>query len=192
MDIDQPEEPFPIKNVITLNLRRFSRVSHPLERYSFLYEMQELYVHEKSIHVDDPTTYEEALCDKDSSRWIDAMKTEMDSMYVNQVWMLIDPPKGIVPIGCKWIFKRKIGADRKVDTYKARLVAKVFCQRQGVNYEETFSPVAILKSIQILIAIATNYDYKVWKMDVKTAFLNGYIEEDIFMEQPKGFEFEES
>ena len=88
-------------------------------------------------------------------------------------------------IGCKWIFKRKIGADEKVETYKARLVAKGFRQREGVDYEETFSPVAMLKSIRTLLAIAAHYDYEVWQMDVKTAFLNGYIEEDIFMEQPK-------
>ena len=133
--------------------------------------MQELHVHKEIIHDDDPTTYKEALFDKDSSRWIEAMRTEMDSMYANQVWTLVDPPKGIVPIGCKWIFKRKIGADGKVKTYKARLVVKGFRQREGVDYEETFSPVAMLKSIRTLLAIAARYDYEVWQMDVKTAFL---------------------
>ena len=113
-------------------------------------------------------------------------------MYANQVWTLVDPPEGIVPIGYKWILKRKISADGKVETYKARLVAKEFRQRQGVDYEETFSPVAMLKSIQILLSIAAHYDYEIWQMDVKTAFLNGYIEEDIFIEQPKGFESEDS
>ena len=154
--------------------------------------MQELHIHEESIHDDDPTTYEEALYDKDSSKWLEAMRTEMDSMYANQVWTLVDPPEGIVPIGCKWIFKRKIGADGKVETYKARLVAKGFRQRQGVDYEETFSPVAMLKSIRILLAIAAHYDYEVWQMNVKTAFPNGYIEENIFIEQPKILESEES
>ena len=85
MNIDQPKEPISIENVITPTPRKSSRVSHPPERYDFLHEMQELHVHEESIHVDDPTTYEEALYDKDSSRWLNAMKTEMDSMYVNQV-----------------------------------------------------------------------------------------------------------
>jgi hypothetical protein len=116
------------------------------------------------------------------------MKAEMDSMYANQVWELVDPPEGIVPIGNKWIFKKKTGADGKVDTYKARLVAKGYRQREGIDYEETFSPVAMLKSIRILLAIAAYHDYEVWQMDVKTAFLNGYIEEDIYMVQPKGFE----
>ena len=101
MDFDQPEEPILIENVITPTPTRTSRVSHPPKRYSFLHDMQELHVHEESIHVDDPTTYEEALLDKDSSRWLEAMRTEMDSMYANQVWSLVDPPEGVIPIGCK-------------------------------------------------------------------------------------------
>ena len=140
-----------------------------------------MHIHEKINHDDDPTIYEEALSDKDSSKWLEAMKAEMDSMCTNQVWTLVDPLKGIVPIGCKWVFKKKIGVDGKVDTYKARLIAKGFCQRQGVDYEETFSPVAMLKSIWILLTIAAHYDYKIWQMDIKTAFLNGYIEEEIYM-----------
>ena len=105
MDIDQPEEPIPIEKVITPTPRRTSRVSHPPERYGFLHDVQELHIHEESIHDDDPTTYEGALYDKDSSKWLEAMKAEMDSVYANQVWTLVDPPEGIVPIGCKWIFK---------------------------------------------------------------------------------------
>ena len=85
MAIDQPKEPIPIKNVDTPTPRKSSRVSHPPVRYGFLHDMQELHVHEESIHVDDPTTFEEALLDKDSSRWLKAMRTEMDSMYANQV-----------------------------------------------------------------------------------------------------------
>ena len=129
MNIDQPKELIPIENVITLTSRKSSMVSRPPERYEFLHEMQELYVHEQSIQVNNPTINKEALYDKDSSRWLNAMKIEMDSMYTNQVWTLVDPLEGIVPIGCKWIFKRKIGADEKVETYKARLIAKGFRQR---------------------------------------------------------------
>ena len=89
--------------------------------------------------------------------------------------------KGIVPIGCKWILKKKIGADGQIDTFKARLVAKGYHQRQGGYYNETFSLVSMIKSIRILLAIAAHYDYKVWKMDVKTAFLNGNLEEEVYM-----------
>ena len=99
MDIDQPKEPIPIEKVITPTPRRTNRVSHPPERYDLLHDMQELHVHEESIHDDDFTTYEEALCDKDSSKWLEAMRTEMDSIYANQVWMLVDSPEDIVPIG---------------------------------------------------------------------------------------------
>ncbi|PPZ39290.1 hypothetical protein C5P26_25665, partial [Escherichia coli] len=189
MDIDPSSQPIPIDETSTAVPRRTTRVSHPPVRYGFLHEEeQELSTHEEVDHGDDPLTYEEAISDIDSSKWIDAMKSEIDSMYKNQVWDLVDPPEGIVPIGNKWVFKKKIGSDGKVETYKARLVAKGFRQRQGIDYEETFSPVAMLKSIRILLAIAAYYDYEIWQMDVKTAFLNGYIEENIFMEQPRGFE----
>ena len=79
------------------------------------------------------------------------------------------------------------GADREVKTYKARLVAKWYTQREGIDYEETFFPVAMLKSIRILLSIAACLDYEIWQMDVKTVFLNGYLEEDIYMAQPDGF-----
>ena len=108
-------------------------------------------------------------------------------MYDNQVWTLIDPPEGIKTIGCKWVFKKKTDMDGKVHTYKARLVAKGFKQTHGIDYDETFSPVAMLKSIRILIFIAAYHDYEIWQMDVKTAFLNGNLLEDVYMTQPEGF-----
>ena len=77
------------------------------------------------------------------------MRSEMESMEINSVWTLVDPPKGIKPIGCKWIFKRKIGADGKVATYKAHLVAKGYHQHYSIDYDKTFSLVAMLKSIRI-------------------------------------------
>ena len=108
-------------------------------------------------------------------------------MYSNQVWTLVDLPANIKPIGCKWVYKRKRGPDGRFETFKARLVAKGYTQKEGIDYEETFSPVAMLKSIRILLSIATHLDYEIWQMDVKTAFLNGHLEEDIYMMQPDGF-----
>jgi len=81
---------------------------------------------------------------------------------------LVHPQEGIKPIGCKWVFKRKTGVDGKVETYKARLVAKGYRQKQGVDYDKTFTTVTMLKSIRILLAIATHYDYEIWQMDVKS------------------------
>ncbi|KAL0411190.1 UNVERIFIED_CONTAM: Retrovirus-related Pol polyprotein from transposon TNT 1-94 [Sesamum latifolium] len=122
-----------------------------------------------------------------SDKWLEAMKSEMDSMGSNQVWTLVDLPKGARPVGCKWVYKYKLGADGEVTIFKARLVAKGYTQRPGVDFEETYSPVAMAKSIRILLAIAAWYDYEIWQMNVKTAFLNGFIEEEIFMDQAEGF-----
>ncbi|XXG82908.1 hypothetical protein AAC387_Pa10g0782 [Persea americana] len=115
------------------------------------------------------------------------MKAEMESMYSNQVWTLVDLPANIKPIGCKWVYKRKRGQDGRVETFKARLVAKGYTQKEGINYEETFSLVAMLKSIWILLSIAAHLDYEIWQMDVKTAFFNSHLEEDIYMMQPGDF-----
>ncbi|KAK1670359.1 hypothetical protein QYE76_058518, partial [Lolium multiflorum] len=136
---------------------------------------------------EDPATYEEAMMSPDSNKWQEAMKSEMGSMYDNKVWTLVDLPDSRKAVENKWIFKRKTDADGNVTVYKARLVAKGFRQIQGVDYDETFSPVAKLKSVRILLAIAAFFDYEIWQMDVKTAFLNGDIEEELYMVQPKGF-----
>ena len=132
-------------------------------------------------NTNDPATYEEAMVSPDSDKWLEAMKSEMGSMYENQVWTLVDLPDGRKAVENKWIFKRKTDADGNVTVYKARLVAKGFRQIQGVDYDETFSRVVKLKSVRILLAIAAYFDYEIWQMDVKTAFLNGDIEEELYM-----------
>ena len=109
----------------------------------------------------------------------------MESMYENQVWTLVDLPNYRKAVENKWIFKRKTDADGNVTVYKARLVAKGFRQIQGVDYDETFSPVAMLKSVRIMLAIAAFYDYEIWQMDVKTAFLNGHIKKELSWYIPK-------
>ncbi|KAA0026242.1 gag/pol protein [Cucumis melo var. makuwa] len=138
--------------------------------------------------VEDPLSYKQKMNDIDKDQWVKAMDLEMESMYFNSVWKLVDLPEGVKPIECKWIYKRKRDSARKVQTFKARLVAKGYTEREGVDCEENFSPVAMLKSIRIFLSIATFYDYEIWQMDVKTAFLNGNLEESIFMSQPDGFD----
>ena len=164
--------------------RRSGRVVQQPDRYLGVGEAQ---VVGSSDGVDDPLTYCSAMGGSDKEEWLKAMNLEMESMYSNSVWDLVDQPDGVKPIGCKWIYKRKRGADGKVQTFKARLVAKGYTQKEGVDYEETFSPVAMLKSIRTLLSIAAYYDYEIWQMDVKTAFLNGNLDESIYMVQPEGF-----
>ncbi|GJU94803.1 retrotransposon protein, putative, ty1-copia subclass [Tanacetum coccineum] len=115
------------------------------------------------------------------------MNAKMQSMKDNQVWCLVDLPPNCKTVGIKWLFKKKTDMDDIIHTYKTRLVAKGYTQTYEVYYEETFSPVANIRAIRILIAIAAFYDYEIWQMDVKTAFLNGYLNEDIYMVQPEGF-----
>jgi hypothetical protein len=136
---------------------------------------------------DEIATYKEAMMGSDSDKWLGAMESEIQSMHDNQVWNLIDPIDGVRPIDCKWIYKKKTNMDGNVHVYIARLAAKGFKQIHGVDYDKTFSPVAMLKSVRIILAIAAYFDYEIWQMDVKTALLNGSLAEDVYMTQPEGF-----
>ena len=136
---------------------------------------------------DEPISHSQAVASPEANLWQDAMNVEIKSMYDNGIWTLVDPPDGIRPIGNKWVYKKKRGPDGNVETFKARLVAKGYTQREGEDYEETFSPVAMLKTIRILLSVAAAMDYEIWQMDVKTAFLNGDLDERIYMAQPEGF-----
>ena len=106
-------------------------------------------------------------------------------MYENKVWTLTDLPDDRRAIENKWIFKKKTYADGNVSIYKAQLVAKGFQQVQGVDYDESFSLVSMLKPVRIMLAIAAFYE--IWQMDVKTAFLNGFLKEELYMMPPEGF-----
>ncbi|GKE95274.1 retrotransposon protein, putative, ty1-copia subclass, partial [Tanacetum coccineum] len=135
----------------------------------------------------EPANYKAALSDPEFKKWLVAMNEEMQSMNDNKVWKLVVLPPNAKVVKSKWIYKKKTYMDGKVYIYKVRHVAKGFTQTYGVDYVETFSHVADIRAIRILIAIAAYYDYEIWQMDVKTAFLNGFLEEEIYMEQPEGF-----
>src|SRR6266498_4838439 len=116
------------------------------------------------------------------------MHEELENFERNRVWVLVEPPPNCHPIGTKWVFKNKQGEDGVVVRNKARLVAQGYSQKEGVDYEETFAPVAYLEAIRILLAFAASKGFKLFQMDVKSAFLNGFIEEEVYVRQPPGFE----
>jgi len=118
---------------------------------------------------------------------MDAIRDEMDSMARNKIWKLVDLPPQYKSIGNKWVFKIKRRADGSIDKYKAHLGAKGFTQIEGVNYKKTFFPVVRFASIRLLLAMVIHLDLELFQMDVKTAFLNGSLEEEIYMDQPIGF-----
>ncbi|GJS13620.1 retrovirus-related pol polyprotein from transposon TNT 1-94 [Tanacetum coccineum] len=128
--------------------------------------------------LDEPANYKATLLDPESDKWLNAINVEMQSMKDNEVWELVELPPDAKTISHKWLFKKKTDMDGAVHTYKAHLVAKGFTQTPGIDYEETFSPVADIRAIKILIAIAAFYDYEIWPMDKKTSFLNGYLIEE--------------
>ena len=136
---------------------------------------------------DEPRNVIEALSGPDKENWTKAMEEEMESMRSNQVWELVDLPKGRKAIRNKWVLKIKCKVDGTIDKYKARIVAKGYTQQEGIDYEETFSPVVRFTSIRLILAIVASIDLELHQMDVKTTFLNGDLEEEIYMQQLVGF-----
>ena len=96
-------------------------------------------------------------------------------------------PNGVKAIGCKWVFKTKRDSLGNIERYKARLVAKGFTQKEGIDYTETFSPVSKKDSLRVILALVAHFDFELQQMDVKTAFLNGDLDEEVYMKQPEGF-----
>ena len=115
------------------------------------------------------------------------MQREYDALIKNGTWRLVTPPIGTKPIGCKWIYKNEYKVDGSLDKQKARLVAKGYAQKEGVDYTETFAPTAKWGTIRTVFSLATQKGWKIHHMDVKTTFLNGYLNEDVYMDQPKVF-----
>jgi hypothetical protein len=147
----------------------------------------EVYNSEEIQMEDDPTSFEEAIRSEHLSKWLDAMEDEIKSMSTNKVWDLEEIPKGAKTVGCKWVYKTKYDSQGNIDKFKARLVAKGYTQREGIDYNETFSPVSCKDSFRIIMALVAHYDLELHQMDVKTAFLNGDLDETVYMAQPKGF-----
>ena len=136
---------------------------------------------------EEPQTLAEAQSSPEAKEWMKAVEEEYQSLLKNETWKLCQLPKGRKAVGSKWVFKRKFDANGNIERYKARLVAKGFTQSAGIDYHEIFAPVVKMTSIRVLLTIVAIYNLELHQMDVKTAFLNGILEEEVYMKQPEGF-----
>jgi hypothetical protein len=122
--------------------------------------------------------------------WVNSMHEELENFERNLVWELVEPPPGCKPIGTKWVWKIKEGEKGEVVRNKLRLIAQRYTQKEGIDYEESFAPMARLEAIRILLAFSVAKGFKLYQMDVKSAFLNCVLEEEVFVKQPLGFQSE--
>ena len=174
------EEGGPIETEVSTpqsQLRRSTRIRKPNPKYANA-------AIEEEASVKEPDTFEEA---SQNSEWIKAMEEEITALEQNQTWDLVPKPRDVKAISCKWVYKIKRRPDGSIERYKARLVARGFSQQYGLDYDETFSPVAKLTTVRVLLALAANKDWNLWQMDVKNAFLHGELDREIYMIQPMGF-----
>lgn len=163
-----------------------SGTRYPLQRYvsySGLSDNYRSFVHNISRLVE-PATYEQARHDPN---WVAAMSSEIQALEDNKTWSMVPLPLGQRPIGCKWVFKIKYHADGTIERHKARLVAKGFTQREGIDYKDTFAPVAKLIIVRCLLAVAAVRHWPLHQMDVQNAFLHGELVEEVYMVPPPGY-----
>jgi len=131
----------------------------------------------------EPVTFQEA---QSNPVWNQAMKEELTALEKNNTWSIVSVLNGKKPVGCKWIYKIKYNSDGTVERYKARLVAKCFTQTYGIDYQETFAPVAKMNTVRVLLSIVVNKGWSLFQMDVKNDFLQGTLEEEVYMTLPPG------
>jgi transposase InsO family protein len=140
-----------------------------------------------AAHDLDPKSFQQALRRSDADKWREAAKLEMDNHTINGTWKLVDLPPGAKAIGCGWVFRIKRNADGSIERYKARLVAKGYSQRPGFDYTEVFAPTFRYAAIRTIIALAAINDLHLRSVDISHAFINGDLEETIYMRQAEGF-----
>jgi len=165
----------PIENIlgeISKGVITRSKISNFCYHYAFVSQIE-------------PKNAKDAILDE---HWFLAMQEELNQFQRNEVWDLVPPPKDHRVIGTKWVFRNKLDENGIFTRNKARLVAQGYNQEEGIDYEETFSPVARLEAIRLLLAYACSQNFKLFQMDVKSAFLNGYINKEVYVFQPPGFE----
>ena len=132
----------------------------------------------------EPKTHEQAIKSPNSALWLVAEKEEIDNLLSNKTWDLVDLPPGRKAIGVRWVYKIKLNDQGAPDRYKARLVAKGYTQKQGLDYQETFAPVAKMTSIRVIVAVAAHNNWSIHQLNVTAAYLNGVVDAEIFMAQP--------
>lgn len=138
-----------------------------------------------NAEIETPASFEEAINSENSDMWKAAMEDEIGSLWKNETWTLVTRPESAHIVSNKWVYRVKSDINRK-QTFKARLVAKGFSQKEGIDYQETYSPVVRYESIRVLLAIAAEHALQMAQFDVKTAFLYGNLQETIYMEQITG------
>ena len=169
-----PPTPRPIRNKKSTQCLDFEYSCYSSAFASFLANV---------LRISEPTSYKEAVSDP---LWQTAMAEELAALYQTHTWDLVPLPPGKHTIGCRWVYKIKTKSDGSVERYKARLVAKGYSQKYGMDYEETFAPVAKMTTVRTLIAVSSIRQWKIYQMDVKNAFLNGDLHEEVYMSPPPG------
>ncbi|KAD4177986.1 hypothetical protein E3N88_26577 [Mikania micrantha] len=169
-----------LNNQDDLGPRRSQRVRKPNSKYANVAIVEDVLA--------EPNSFAEACLKQE---WWQAMEEEMTAMYRNKTWELVPKPTDAKVVSCKWVYKLKQKPDGSVERFKARLVARGFSQEYGVNYEETFSPVAKLTTVRVLLAVAVSKQWELIQMDVNNAFLYGELDHVIYMDKPDVFESED-
>ncbi len=171
----------------TVELRRSTRSRKPPWEFWKLANLAQEHEANAASTSEYPRTLTEELKGENGRDWKRAADEEMESLQKNQTWELVELPKGAKTIGCRWVLSTKHNSDGSLLKHKARLVAKGYAQRDGIDYTETYAPVARFNSIRVILAIAAERDMELHQMDVKTAFLYGELKETVYMDQPEGY-----
>ena len=174
----------PITSIVPTEEHRDQDQSSEEDRTEKFRSVQDIYDEACFLTGEEPKSFKSAMKE---DLWRRAMEEEIEAIEKNSTWELVKLPEKCKTIGVKWIYKIKRDNSGEIVRYKARLVAKGFSQVRGVDFEEVFSPVARAESIRIIVAMAAQFKWKLHHLDIKSAFLNGYIEEDIYVNQPEGF-----